>query len=141
LVLAYTLGSRTLNKIGIVGSGQIGPDIALHMSKVLEPEGVSVVVVDIAAEPLRAGRLKLDKKVDKGVATKAFTPAQAGAMKDNVTFTEDYQTLRGADLVIEAATEDLELKRRIFAQVEDLVSANAILASNSSHLEPERIFE
>ena len=139
--MAYTLGSRTLNKIGIVGSGQIGPDIALHMSKVLEPEGVSVVVVDIAAEALRAGRVKLDKKVDKGVATKAFTPAQARALKDNVTFTEDYEVLRGADLVIEAATEDLELKRRIFAQLEDLVAADGILASNSSHLEPERIFE
>jgi enoyl-CoA hydratase/3-hydroxyacyl-CoA dehydrogenase len=139
--LAYTLGSRTLNKIGIVGSGQIGPDIALHMSKVLEPEGVAVVVVDIAAEPLRAGRLKLDKKVDKGVETKAFTTEQARALKDNVTFTEDYDALRGADLVIEAATEDLELKRRIFAQVEDLVASDALLASNSSHLEPERIFE
>ena len=139
--MAYTLGSRSLNKIGIVGSGQIGPDIALHMSKVLEPESVSVVVVDIASEPLRAGRLKLDKKVDKGVETKAFTPEQARALKDNVTFTEDYETLRGADLVIEAATEDLELKRRIFAQLEDLVSADGILASNSSHLEPERIFE
>ena len=139
--MAYTLGSRTLNKIGIVGSGQIGPDIALHMSKVLEPEGVSVVVVDIAPEPLRAGRLKLDKKVDKGVATKAFTPERARAMKDNVTFTEDYEALRGADFMIEAAAEDLELKRRIFAQLEDLVSADGILASNSSHLEPERIFE
>ena len=139
--MAYTLGTRTLNKIGIVGSGQIGPDIALHMSKVLEPDGVSVVVVDIAPEPLRAGRLKLDKKVDKGVATKAFTPERARAMKDNVTFTEDYRALGGVDLVIEAATEDLELKRRIFAQVEDLVSADSILASNSSHLEPERIFE
>ena len=139
--MAYTLGSRTLNKIGIVGSGQIGPDIALHMSKVLEPVGVSVLVVDIAPEPLRAGRLKLDKKVDKGVATKAFTPESARAMKDNVTFTDNYEALRGADLVIEAATEDLELKRRIFAQLEDLVSADGILASNSSHLEPERIFE
>ena len=139
--MAYTLGSRTLSKIGIVGSGQIGPDIALHMSKVLEPEGVSVVVVDIAPEPLRAGRLKLDKKVDKGVATKAFTPESARAMKDNVTFTEDYEALRGADFMIEAAAEDLELKRRIFAQLEDLVSADGILASNSSHLEPERIFE
>ena len=96
--MAYTLGSRTLNKIGIVGSGQIGPDIALHMSKVLEPESVGVVVVDIASEPLRAGRLKLDKKIDKGVESKAFTPEQARAMKENVTFTQDYEALRGAVL-------------------------------------------
>lgn len=138
--MAFTLESRSLKKIGIVGSGQIGPDIALHMSKVLVPDDVSVVVVDIAPAALAAGRAKLDKKVDKGVETKAFTPAQASAMKTNVTFTGDYEALRDADFVIEAATEDLELKRRIFAQVENLARPGSILASNSSHLEPERIF-
>ncbi len=70
--MAFVLGSRSLEKVGIVGSGQIGPDIALHMTKVLEPEGVAVVVVDIAPQALEAGRAKLDKKVDKCVETKAF---------------------------------------------------------------------
>jgi enoyl-CoA hydratase/3-hydroxyacyl-CoA dehydrogenase len=110
------------------------------MSKVLEPDGVSVVVVDIAPAALDAGRAKLAKKVDKGVETKAFTAEQGSAMKANVTFTEDYEALRGADLVIEAASEELGLKQRIFAHVEDLAAPNSILASNSSHLEPERIF-
>ncbi len=138
--MAFTIGSRTLKKIGIVGSGQIGPDIALHMSKVLEPDGVSVIVVDIAPSALSAGRAKLDKKVDKGIETSAFTPEQGSTIKANVTFTEDYEVLRDADLVIEAATEELGLKQRIFAQVENLAASDAILASNSSHLEPERIF-
>lgn len=138
--MAFTLGSRSLKKIGIVGSGQIGPDIALHMSKVLVPDGVSVVVVDIAPAALEAGRAKLDKKVHTGIETKAFTPEQGSAMKTNVSFTEDYEALRDADLVIEAATEDLALKQRIFAQVETLAASDGILASNSSHLEPDRIF-
>ncbi len=46
--MAYTLGNRTINKIGIVGSGQIGPDIALHMTKVLLRDGVRFFVVYIA---------------------------------------------------------------------------------------------
>ncbi len=138
--MAYTLGNRTLNKIGIVGSGQIGPDIALHMTKVLLRDGVRVVVVDIAEEALTSGRKKLDRKIDKGVETGAFKPDVGHAMKRNVSFTNDYDALRGADLVIEAASENLDLKQRIFAQLEDLCGPDAILASNSSHLEPERIF-
>ena len=46
--MAFVLGSRSLRRVGIVGSGQIGPDIALHMTKVLAADGVPVVVVDIA---------------------------------------------------------------------------------------------
>ena len=111
------------------------------MTKVLEPEGVAVVVVDIAPQALEAGRAKLDRKVDKGVETKAFSSEQGAAMKSNVVFTEDYEALRDADLVIEAATEDLDLKKRIFAQVENLAAPDDVLASNSSHLELERIFE
>jgi len=138
--MAYTLGPRSLNKVGIVGSGQIGPDIALHMTKVLQPAGVPVVVVDVSDDALAAGERKVGKKIDKGVETRAFKPEFAQAMKDNLTFTPDYEQLRGADLVIEAASEDLGIKRKIFAQLEGLVEAGACLASNSSHMEPEVIF-
>ncbi len=127
--------------MGSWGSGQIGPDIALHMTKVLSPAGVGVVVVDIAPRALDAGRAKLAKKIDRGVDSGAFTPEGARAMKENVVFTEDYGSLQDADFVIEAVTEDLEVKRKIFAQLENLAARDGVLASNSSHLEPERIFE
>ncbi len=139
--MAFVLGSRSIKRVGIVGSGQIGPDIALHMTKVLTPEAVAVVVVDIAPKALDAGRAKLAKKIDRGVEDGAFTPEQGASMKANVTFTEDYGSLQDADFVIEAATENLEVKRRIFSQLENLAARDAILASNSSHLEPESIFE
>jgi len=138
--MTYTVGSHGVSKVGIIGSGQIGPDIALHMAKVLQPAGVPVLVVDISEEALAKGRKKLDRKVDKGIETGAFKPERGAAIKAAVTFTTDYDALREADLVIEAATEDLGLKRRIFAQVESLAAGDALLASNSSHLEPERIF-
>ncbi|HSF16651.1 MAG TPA: 3-hydroxyacyl-CoA dehydrogenase NAD-binding domain-containing protein [Vicinamibacteria bacterium] len=138
--MAYRLDNRSLTKVGVVGSGQIGPDIALHMTKVLEPHGARVVVVDIYDKALDAGRKKLDRKVDRGIETGAFSAEQGPQMKANVLFTEDYEALRDAELVIEAATEDLTLKRRLFSRLEDLVGPETILASNSSHLEPERIF-
>ena len=110
------------------------------MTKVMQPHDVPVVVVDVAEAALTAGRAKLEKKIDKGVETGAFKPDRARAMKDNTTFTSDYDELKGADLVVEAATEDLKIKRLIFGQLEGIVSDDCILASNSSHMEPEVIF-
>jgi len=138
--MAYTLGSRSVKKVGVIGSGQIGPDIALHMTKVMQPFGVPVVVVDIAEAALQAGKKRLEKKIDKGIEGGAFKPDQGAAMKANTTFTTDYASLKGADLIVEAASEDKGIKGRIFAQVEGLVAPDAILASNSSHMEPEVIF-
>src|SRR3989304_5474293 len=118
-MLPFVLGSRSLQRVGIVGSGQIGPDIALHMTKVFAPAGVAVVVVDVAPKALDAGRAKLAKKIDRGVEAGAFSPEQGATMKANVTFTEDYGSLQDADFVIEAATENLELKRRLFSHFEN----------------------
>ncbi len=132
---------RPVTRIGVIGSGQIGPDIALHFSKVFTPMGTSIVVVDISEEALELGKQKLDRKIDKGIETRAFRAELGQAMKENVLFTSDYDQLKGCDLVIEAATEDKDLKRRIFTQVAGLVAADAVLCSNSSHLEPDVIFE
>jgi enoyl-CoA hydratase/3-hydroxyacyl-CoA dehydrogenase len=138
--MAFSFRGRSIGKVGIIGSGQIGPDIALHFAKVLHRYDAQVVVVDVAEEALAKGKAKLFKKVDKGGEKGAFKPHEVEGIKSHVTFTSDYDQLKGADLVVEAATEDLPLKRKIFKQVESLVPPDAIVTSNSSHLEPERIF-
>ena len=138
--MAYTLGDRTIDKVGVIGSGQIGPDIALHFTKMLAPFGVPVVVVDVSDEALTAGRERTERKIGKGVSTGAFSSDQAQAMLDNLTFTSDYDQLSGAGLVIEAATEDEKIKRMIVGQLERVCGDDTILASNSSHMEPEVIF-
>jgi len=131
---------REIHKVAVIGSGQIGPDIALYFSKVLSPFEVQTIVVDVSEDALAGGRKKLEKKVAKGVETGAFSPEQQAKMTSSVTWTTDYDAIKGADLVVEAATENKELKGKIFGMVEDLVSEDAILCSNSSHLEPEVIF-
>ncbi len=140
-IMYFRLAKRPLSRIGILGSGNIGPDIALHFAKVLSPEGTRITVVDIALEALEAGRAKVEKKIARGVESGAFKPAQAEVMLDAIDWTQDQNQLAEAELVIEAATEDLPLKRKIFADLETVVSKETILASNSSHLEPERIFD
>ncbi|MCX5873049.1 MAG: 3-hydroxyacyl-CoA dehydrogenase NAD-binding domain-containing protein, partial [Deltaproteobacteria bacterium] len=139
--MAFSFRGRSISKVGVIGSGQIGPDIALHFVKVLHSYDTKVVVIDVAKDALEKGKSKLFKKVDKGGQTGAFKPDEVEGMKGHVVFTSDYNELKGADLVVEAATEDLPLKKRIFRQIEELVSPDAILTSNSSHLEPERIFD
>lgn len=138
--MSFTHAGRTIHKVAVIGSGQIGPDIALYFTKVLSPFGVQTVVVDVSADALAKGKAKLEKKVGKGVETGAFTAEQQAQMLGAVQFTSDYGAIAGADLVVEAATENKELKGKIFGQVEGLVRDDAILVSNSSHLEPEVIF-
>ncbi|MCK5942523.1 MAG: 3-hydroxyacyl-CoA dehydrogenase/enoyl-CoA hydratase family protein [Planctomycetes bacterium] len=138
--MSFTHQGREIRKVAVIGSGQIGPDIALYFTKVLSPFGVQTVVVDVSEDALAGGRKKLEKKVQKGVETGAFSAEQQAAMVGSVQWTTNYDDIKGADLVVEAATENKELKGKIFGMVEGLVADDAVLCSNSSHLEPEVIF-
>ncbi len=138
--MSYRFRDLQIDKIGVVGSGNIGPDIALFFAKAFHAHGVPVVVVDVADDAVARGRAKAEQKIAKGRESGAFKPAAADAMLATLTFTTDYAQLAGASLVIEAATENLEIKKKIFAQLATLCGPQAILASNSSHIEPEEIF-
>ena len=138
--MAWEIFGRKISKIGVVGSGNIGPDIALYFSKVLHEQGAAVVVVDIAEKALKSGEARVKGKLSRGVKTGAFRKEEVEAMVANISWTADYSQLSGADLVVEAATEDKAIKSKIFAQLEKICPETAIFASNSSHLEPEVIF-
>lgn len=127
-------------QVGVVGSGQIGPDIALYFAKALHAEGTRVLLVDIAPEALVRGQEKIERKVAKGRDTGAFSPAVAAGILAAISYSTDDSLLADPGLVIEAATEDLAVKRSIFAQLEAVCGRSAVLASNSSHLEPGEIF-
>ena len=131
---------RKVRRAAVIGSGQIGPDIALHLVKVLAPRGAHVVIQDIAAGALERGRAKMFGKIAKGVRSGAFHPVSAEAMRQAARFATDPGALAGADLIIEAASEDLGVKRAIFASAERVAAPDALLLSNSSHLEPDRLF-
>ncbi len=138
--MALTMFGRTIRKIGIIGSGNIGPDIALHFSQTLYSYGVPVVVVDILQAALDAGSKKAESKMAKAVEKKIFKKEEGDAIFRNMIFTADYGKLSDADLVIEAAFERADVKHKIFAQLEETCPKTAILASNSSHMPPEEIF-
>jgi len=138
--MPLTLFGRTIRKVGVIGSGNIGPDIALHFSQTLHAYGVPVVVVDIVQSALDAGSKKAESKMIKAAEKKIFKKEEADAIFRNMLFTTDYGKLSDADLVIEAAFERADVKHKIFAQLEETCPKTAVLASNSSHLPPDDIF-
>ncbi|MGQ9647850.1 MAG: 3-hydroxyacyl-CoA dehydrogenase NAD-binding domain-containing protein [Thermodesulfobacteriota bacterium] len=138
--MPFTLFGRTIRKIGVIGSGNIGPDIALHFSQNLNAYDVPVVIVDIVQAALDSGSKKAEMKLTKAVEKKAFKKEEAEAIFRNMIFTTDYGKLSNADLVIEAAFERIDVKMKIFAQLEEACPKTTILASNSSHITPEEIF-
>lgn len=138
--MTWKIFGKSISRVGIIGSGNIGPDIALHFSKVLHRHGVPVVVVDIAEKALASGEARVKGKIGRGVKSRAFREDEAESMLDNITWTTDYSQLNGADFVIEAATEDKSIKGKIFSELEKICPETAIFASNSSHLEPEVIY-
>lgn len=138
--MAFTRLGRTIRKIGVIGSGNIGPDIALHFSQNLYAYGVPVVVVDIVQAALDAGAKKAESKMAKAAEKKIFKKEEAEAIIKNMIFTTDYGMLSDADLVIEAAFESIDVKNKIFSRCEEVCPKTAILASNTSHMVPDEIF-
>ncbi|NWG01573.1 MAG: 3-hydroxyacyl-CoA dehydrogenase/enoyl-CoA hydratase family protein [Syntrophaceae bacterium] len=139
--MAFTMFGRSIHKIGVIGSGNIGPDIALHFSQNLYVYGVPVVIVDIIQAALEAGSKKAESKMAKAAEKGIFKKEVADAIFKNMLFTTDYGKIADADFVIEAAFEREDVKHKIFDQCQSTCPGSAIFASNSSHMEPEVIFQ
>ncbi len=125
-------------KLAVVGAGTIGPDIGYYLAGALDD--AQVVLIDVKREATDSAIARLHGYAAKAVTRGAMTEAQAGRLRARLSASTDYDAIAGADWVVEAATEDLALKRRIFAQVEARIDADAIITSNTSSLPAQRIF-
>jgi enoyl-CoA hydratase / 3-hydroxyacyl-CoA dehydrogenase len=130
-----------ISKLSVIGAGQIGPDICLHFAKVFWKNHVELVLIDISEEALAKAKEKVEKKINRGLETGSFKEGMAAIMKASIRYSTDYEHIRGSNLVVEAATEDGHIKDVIFKQVEQLTDDSCIYLSNSSHMQPEVIFE
>jgi len=124
--------------IGVVGAGAIGPDIAYYLKAAL-PQS-SVTLIDIRQPAIDAALERLRGYRDKAVARGKMAAAAGERLLDGLAGSTDYDALAGCDWVLEAATENLALKRRIFADVEARVAVDAVITSNTSSLPAARIF-
>ena len=138
--MAYQYKNLNINKLSVIGAGQIGPDICLHFAKVFVQHNVQFVIIDISPEALANAKAKIEKKISKGVETGAFKAYIAEMMNKSITYSSDYNLIKGSRIVLEAATEDGRIKDLIFKQVEALTDDSCLFLSNSSHMQPEVIF-
>ena len=122
----------------IVGAGTIGPDIGYYLKSAL-PD-LELHLIDIDATSLEKAQQRIDGYIRKAILKKKMTEEKSKAVAANIHYSLDYGEMKGAELVVEAATENLELKKRIFAQIEEIVSQEAIITSNTSSIPAERIF-
>ena len=96
--------------------------------------GFEACVIDIEPELLEKGKQKVDKILARSVEKGKMTPEEKGKALSNISFSTDMADASSSQLVIEAATENMEVKKSIITQVAGVVSADTIIASNTSAL-------
>lgn len=125
-------------EVAIIGAGAIGPDIG-YFFKFALPD-IKLILVDVVKRPLENARNRIEGYIQKGLSYKKMTEEKAKAVRAKIVYTTDYSNIEKVDLVIEAATENLKIKKMVFAHVEDLVSNDTIITSNTSSIPAERLF-
>ena len=131
--------SRPLPRVvAIIGAGTIGPDIGYYLKSAL-PE-IKLYLVDVAQEAVDRAVQRCHDYAKKAVAKGKLSEDEAGKITRNIIGTLNYSDIADADWVLEAATENIGLKRKIFAQIEAIVSPDALITSNTSSLPAAEIF-
>ncbi len=128
---------RNGEKVAVLGAGMMGAGIAYQCAKV----GMEVVLKDISLENADKGKDYSRKLVEKGVSRGKVTEEKGQALLDRITPTADYEDCAGADVVIEAVFESVELKHKVFSEVEPHVADDALLCSNTSTLPITKLAE
>jgi 3-hydroxyacyl-CoA dehydrogenase/enoyl-CoA hydratase/3-hydroxybutyryl-CoA epimerase len=117
-------------KVAVLGAGMMGAGIAYECAR----SGMEVVLKDVSVEAAAKGKAHSAALLDKQLAKGRISSAKRDDVLDRITPTADSADVAGCDLVIEAVFESAELKQRVFAEIEELVEPDALLASNTSTL-------
>ncbi len=124
-----------VEQVGIVGAGTMGTGIALAFLM----KGFQVHVAERIQDPLDAGLARIESTLRASVKKGRISTAQAEAMQDNLSSSLELSDLRHSDVVIEAAFEDMDVKQAVFAELADVAKPDAVLASNTSYLDLDKI--
>ena len=120
----------SITTVGIVGAGTMGNGIA----QACAVSGINVVMVDIAQPAVDKGLATVGKSLDRLLQKEKITEADKAAALGRIKGSTSYDVLKGAQLVIEAATENHELKNKILKQLDDLLAPEVIIATNTSSI-------
>ena len=117
--------------VGVIGAGLMARQLGVLVAQQL---GVPVHLVDIDEAAVQRANEALQADLESRVAKKRLRPDAAGKLQQLITISTDRAPLSAADLVIEAVFEDLDLKRQVFSELEQVVRPDCVLATNTSSL-------
>ncbi|MBT2729002.1 3-hydroxybutyryl-CoA dehydrogenase [Bacillus sp. ISL-75] len=121
---------KEIEKIGIVGSGTMGAGIAQLMIQ----NGYTAIIYDINLETVGRSKSAIELRLDRLVEKKRASVDEANRMKERLQTTADLSDFHDCQLVIEAAPENMDIKRSIFQRLEEVCSEDTILTTNTSSL-------
>ena len=124
-----------VERIGVVGAGTMGNGIA----QAFAVAGHAVTMTDIGQPQVERGLKTVDASLERLVKKEKMSAADKAAALGRIGTATDVGALRDCDLLIEAATENLELKLKLFAQLEGVAKPGAILATNTSSISVTRL--
>ena len=119
-----------ISTVGVIGAGTMGNGIA----QVSAAAGLAVIMVDVAQPAVDRGIAAIGTSLDRLVKKEKLSAQDAAAIVARIRGTTEYADLARADLVIEAATENLDIKRRIIEQAGEIIAPQAVLATNTSSI-------
>ncbi|GAA1459681.1 3-hydroxyacyl-CoA dehydrogenase NAD-binding domain-containing protein [Williamsia maris] len=120
----------TASKVGVIGAGMMGAAIAYVSAKA----GIDVVIKDIDLDAAKRGKAYSEKLEEKALSRGKTTQEKSDALLARIHPTVDAADFKGVDLVIEAAFESVDVKHKVFQEIEDIVEPDAVLGSNTSTL-------
>ena len=119
-----------MKKVVVNGGGVMGLDIAQVFAKA----NFDVVIRDISDEVIHNAEARLNKALDKQINKGKLNELGKKALIDKIIFTTELTLAADADLVVEAAVENLEIKKQVFAQLDTICKPSTIFASNTSSI-------
>jgi len=125
-----------MKKVAVIGAGTMGNGIAHTFAQ----SGFEVSLIDISQESLDRGVTTIEKNLDRMVKKEKISEADKNTTLSNIsTFTEIKAGVSGVDLVVEAATENMDIKLKIFTQLDEICADHVVLASNTSSISITKI--
>jgi len=124
------ISKTPITKIGVLGAGMMGAAIAYVSAKA----GFDVVLKDVSLQGAQQGKAYSEKLEAQALERGRTSEDRSRELLARITPTDDPADFKGVDLVVEAVFEDQELKRQVFAEIEDVVEPNSLLGSNTSTL-------
>ena len=125
----------SINRIGIIGAGQMGNGIA-HVMALAEYE---VILSDVSKEHLNSATSKIAQNLERQILANKISKSQCAQALEKLTTTMDLELVANTDLIIEAVNEQEELKRKIFHSVMPYLKDHTVLASNTSSISITRL--